>query len=348
MKFDERRFSQYLKEPGLELRAILIFGADEGLVRERAGSVARVIVDDLSDPFRVAELDAAQVASEPAQLVDEAAAISMTGGRRLIRLGPVGERLTGAFEVLLEQPTGDSVVVATAGELSAKSKIRKLFESAPNAAAVACYSDNAAALDGLIDSILGAHGLTIDGDAKAWLIQNLGADRMISRQELEKLATYMGTDSAGASRTVALHDAIACIGDSSAELFDQAGSATMRGDAAGMNRALGKAMEGGNSAVGILRLVARRIQRLHYVASAVENGARRDAAFKGLTPPAFSREANEMSSLLSRWTAPRLARALEIINEAEAMCKTTGMPTEAICARTLMQLAHAAKQAAPR
>lgn len=348
MKFDARRFDQYLKDPGPELRAVLIFGADEGLVRERAGSVARAIVDDLRDPFRVAELDAGAVASDPAQLVDEAAAISMTGGRRLIRVGPVGERLVGAFESLLGQTDGDSLVVATAGELGAKSKIRKLFEAASNAAAVACYSDNAGALDGLIESVLGAGGLSVDSDAKAWLIQNLGSDRMISRQELEKLVTYMGAEGAETTRVVQMDDAVACIGDSSAELFDQAGSATMRGDSAAMTRALGKAMEGGDSAVGILRLVARRIQRLHYVASAIESGARRDAAFKGLAPPAFSREANEMSALLSRWTAPRLARALELVNEAEAKCKTTGMPTEAICARTLMQLAHAAKQAQPR
>lgn len=343
MKFDARRFTQYLKEPSSEIRALLIFGADEGLVRERAGSVVRAIVEDVNDPFRVAELEAGAVASDPALLIDEAAAISMIGGRRLIRLSGVGDRLTAALESLLEAPPGDSLVVATAGELNARSKLRKLFESSPNAAAVACYSDNAAALDGLIESVLSARNLAIDTDAKSWLIQNLGSDRMISRQELEKLATYMGTGT-DAVRTVGLEDAVACIGDSSAELFDQAGSATMHGDAPGMIRALGKAMEGGNSAVGILRLVARRIQRLHYVASAVEGGARRDAAFKGLTPPAFSREANEMSLLLSRWTAPRLARALELVNEAEAKCKTTGMPTEAICARTLMQLAHAAKQ----
>ena len=345
MKFNTQRFSQYLQEPGSELQAMLIFGTDEGLVRERAGSAAQAIVEDLSDPFRVADLDAGVIASDPAQLADEAAAISMTGGRRLIRIGPVSDRLASAFESFFKQPAGDSVVVATAGELAAKSRIRKLFESTPTAAAIACYSDNLATLDSLIDSVLGPHNLSIDSDAKAWLLQNLGSDRMVSRQELEKLATYMGKEGADSVRVVGLDDALACVGDSSAELFDQAGRATMRGDAPAMARALGKAMESGDSAVGILRLVARRIQRLHYVASAVESGARRDAAFKGLTPPAFSREANEMSSLLSRWTAPRLARALELVNEAEARCKTTNMPTEAICARTLMQLAHAARQA---
>lgn len=348
MKFNDNSLRRYLDNPEPAVRAVLVFGPDEGLVRERAAAIAAVIVEDPADPFRVSNLDASDVVGDPASLADEAAALSMTGGRRLIRVHQVGERTRPAFEALFQAPPSDSLVIAVAGDLAPKSKLRGMFENARDAAAIACFSDNAESLDRLVEATLGGYGLTVSHDAKSWLVQHLGSDRMLSRQELEKLATYMGAGSEPDGSTdgsVEIEDAVACIGDSSAEMFDQAGVAAMRGDTQAMLGALTRALESGNSAVGILRLIGRRLQRLHFVASAVQAGGRQDAAFKGLKPPAFSREAAELAAFMPLWSPGRLIGAIELINEAEAQCKTTGMPAEAVCTRAMMRLAHAASQA---
>ena len=76
--------------PGLV--AALIYGPDQGLVRERADKLARTVVPDLSDPFRVADLDESALGADPARLADEAAALSMLGGRRVVRVRSVGKR----------------------------------------------------------------------------------------------------------------------------------------------------------------------------------------------------------------------------------------------------------------
>ena len=180
----------------------------------------------------------------------------------------------------------------------------------------------------------------VDTDARDYLRSHLGGDRVISRSELEKLAMYkMGDET-----SISLADARACIGDSSADLFDAVGAAAARGDLAGLSRALAKAGEAGESPIGMLRLTARRMQRLHLVARMTANGSQADAAFKALKPAAFSREASEMRMLLNRWNAPRLAAALEILLEAEAQCKTTGMPDRAICSRAMLRLAMVAQR----
>ncbi len=348
MKFNDNSLRRYLDNPEPAIRAVLVFGADEGLVRERAAAIAAVIVEDPADPFRVANLDASAVAADPASLVDEAAALSMTGGRRLIRVHQANERIGAAFEAFFQAPPNDSLVVAVAGDLAPRSKLRAMFETARDAAAIACFPDNAESLDKLVGTVLGNYGLAVSADAKSWLVQHLGSDRMVSRQELEKLATYMGAgdgSDAAVAGAVELEDAIACIGDSSAEMFDQAGAAAMRGDTQAMLSALIRALESGNSAVGILRLIARRLQRLHFVASTIQAGGRQEVAFKGLKPPAFSREAAELAALVPLWSPGRLAGALELINAAEAQCKTTGMPADALCTRAMMRLAHAASQA---
>ncbi|MGZ5989496.1 MAG: DNA polymerase III subunit delta, partial [Rhizomicrobium sp.] len=87
-----------LTHPPKELVAALIFGPDQGLVRERAETLIKAIVPDLKDPFLIADLDDGVLASDPARLFDEAAAISMLGGRRVVRVRGGGNSLAKLFE----------------------------------------------------------------------------------------------------------------------------------------------------------------------------------------------------------------------------------------------------------
>ena len=59
-----------------DVRAVLLYGPDAGLVRERADGLVRGVAGDLGDPFRVTELSPDEIAKEPARLFDEAAAIA--------------------------------------------------------------------------------------------------------------------------------------------------------------------------------------------------------------------------------------------------------------------------------
>jgi len=339
MKFTPAQLQKFVQQPDPALRAVLIYGSDEGLVRERAMVVASAIIDDPKDPFRTVELTAGDLSDDPARLADEAAAISMMGGRRLVRVTGAGDRLGKLFEGFLTDPPGDGFVLVTAGELTAKGSLVKAFEAAGCAGSLACFSDTQETLDSLIGQVLGGAGLEVAEDARAFLRSHLGGDRAVSRQELEKLALYkLGDDP-----VVTLDDARACVGDSSAELFDAAGRAAAVGDVAGLSRALSRAASAGESPIGMLRLTVRRLQRLHLVASLAERGTSLDSAFKALKPPAWRAEQSEMRQLLSKWSPAKLAAALDILLEAETLCKTTGMPDQAIAARAMLRLAGAAR-----
>ena len=50
---------------------VLIYGPDEGLVRERAHRISKQVVEDLSDPFNVVRPSLSQVIEEPSILLDE-------------------------------------------------------------------------------------------------------------------------------------------------------------------------------------------------------------------------------------------------------------------------------------
>ncbi|HRJ61497.1 MAG TPA: DNA polymerase III subunit delta, partial [Azospirillaceae bacterium] len=67
MKLQGRGVDAFLRKPDPAVRAAVIFGPDAGLARERAETLGKLICPDLTDPFRVAELAAADIARDPAR-----------------------------------------------------------------------------------------------------------------------------------------------------------------------------------------------------------------------------------------------------------------------------------------
>ena len=74
----------FVAKPNPAQPVVLVYGADAGLVRERAEALVRASVDDLNDPFSLVRLEGDQVASEPSRLVEEANTIPLFGGKRAV------------------------------------------------------------------------------------------------------------------------------------------------------------------------------------------------------------------------------------------------------------------------
>jgi DNA polymerase III subunit delta len=334
MKLDARSVAGFLKRPDPAIRAVLLYGPDAGLVKERAEILARTVVEDLSDPFRVVELSGDTVADDPARLADEAAAIAMTGGRRVVRIRDAGNDTTPAFDSFLGHPMGDALIVAEAGELDGRSVLRKLFEKVGNAAALACYRDEARDLGGIVRETLQRSNVKVDQDALAWLVDRLGSDRLVTRGEIEKLALYVGS-----GNTATLDDARALVGDSAEIGFDDLANAAAGGDLAGLERARTRLEAEGIPAIAQLRAVQRHFTRLHLCAGLIAAGRDEKGAMMALRPPVFWKEEAAFKAQLKRWSAARLSGALTRLLDAEIQCKSSGSPAELVAARCLMSLA---------
>ena len=337
MKIASGRVEGFIKAPDPGARAVLVYGPDTGLVRERVDRLTAGVVPDRHDPFRIAELTPARLKEDPARLADEAAAIALTGGRRVVVVRDASDSVTTAISAFLTDPKGDALVVLEGGELGPRSSLRKLFEGAANAAAIACYADDGGSLATVIQEELRSAGLTAEPDALAFLADNLGGDRRLTRAELGKLALYMG----GPGR-VRIEDATASVGDSAALSLDDLALATADGDHATAQRVLDRLLGEGNQPVSVLRSVARHFQRLHFAAGLMSEGRSAAQAMEALKPPVIFKAADRFRRQLGRWPADRLGKALEVLIEAEADCKTTGMPAAELTSRALMQLARAA------
>jgi DNA polymerase-3 subunit delta len=343
MKIAPGRADAFARKPDPAVRAVLLYGPDAGLVRERAEALIKAVAGSLDDPFRTREITLADLKDDPALLRDEANALSLMGGRRAVRLRNAGDGLASAFEELFADGAGfDALIVVEAGNLAPRSSLRVLFEESAGAAAVPCYLDDASTLTDVIESSLRQHGLSVAPDALGFLASQLGGDRMVTRSELDKLALY-----AAGRKTVTLEDAEACVGDSAERGIEDVAAAVAAGDQALLDRTYARVLHEGANPIGILRVVQRHFERLHLVAGKVAAGGNAEAAMKSLRPPVFFKAEPAFRAAVRQWPAPRLAQALELLLKAEIDCKTTGMPSELICGRVLMQVAAAARRAAP-
>jgi len=343
MKIDARSLARFMKQPDPACQAVLLFGEDSGLVRERAETIARTVVDDLSDPFRVADLTGETIADDPARLADEAAAMAMTGGRRVVRIRHVtpmvAKSIADAFETFLEDAAGNrkarelALIVVDAADLDGRSPLRKLFEAASNAAAIPCYRDEGDSLASVIRETLAQHKVRASSDALAWLASRLGGDRAVTRGETEKLALYVG-----AGNEATLEDARTIVGDSADIGLDDLVDAAAGGDAVALARAYDKLVAEGLPAIAILRAAQRHFMRLHLCAGMIAAGQDPDSAMMRLRPPVFWKQKDGFRAQLRRWPLERLSQALERLLDAEIACKSSGGIADALASRCLFEL----------
>ena len=333
MKIAAGRVAAFAKRPDPKVSVALIYGPDAGAVRETAAALMRAVLDDPNDPFRRADLGAPETARDPAKLVDEFGALSLTGGRRVVRLTEAGDSVTKAVEAVLDAP-GDALVIAEAGDLGPRSSLRKLCEKAANAAALPCYAADAATVVALAAELAAEAGKTVDRDASARLGDILPGDRMLARREIEKLILFAGD----ATRLTADHVG-AVVGDGIDPALDALADAVLNGQAAAADDTLDRLFAAGASAVGLLRVVQRQLLRLHEAGVHRRGGLDADGAMARLRPPVFFRQQGAFRGQMGRWPPAAATGALIRLAETEALVKRTGVPPETVCRQALLDLA---------
>ena len=335
VKIAPRQADAFAEAPDPAIRAVLVHGADQGLVCERADKLCRSVVEDIADPFRVAELDGAAVLKDPGLLYDEAASLALTGGRRVVRVRHAPERLAESFAEFLKTAAGEALIVAEAGELAASSKLRKVFEASKAAAAMACYRDEGRDLVRLVEDELRSHGLTADRDALGLMVSYLGGDRLLTRAEIAKLAVYMGD-----GRAVALLDVEAVMADGSFLSHERIVAAVLAGRPVELGTALDRAFAERENPVAIVNAVRRELQRLDLYLGLVGSGRSPDAALKAmrLDPRRQFRIVEPLKAAAGLWSPIACSAALDILLDADLLLKSTGYPDETLCRHALQRI----------
>ena len=329
---------RYVSNPPKGLMIALVYGPDAGLVQERAEKLLKSVVPDLTDPFNVSDLSEATVLEDPARLADEAAAISMMGGRRVVRLRGAGNDLADIVESFLDDPKGDALVVIEAGDLAKTAALRKLFDDHKTAAAIQCYPDSVRDLGDVVRDALRAEGISIQPEALEDAVSRLGSDRGVTRREIEKLVLYMH-----GQKQVSLEDVRAIMGDEAEARSEQACDAAGSGDLAGLDRELERLWASDTQPAQVLRSAMGHFQKLLQARESAARGESIDMVMKRLRPPVHFSRSLAFRNQAQRWSSDRLGEALDMLLEAEVLSRTTAVPAEAVTGRALMNIAAMAK-----
>ena len=331
----------FLNPPGPKVPAVLFYGTDAGLIFERAAKLAALLA--ARDNGEIIRLDDADLDTDPDRLAVELQTIPMFGGSKVVRV-TAGRRINAAaLQALLEGGTLAAALIVEAGNLKPTDAMRGLFEKSAQAAAVACYADEARDLEGVIAETLKAHGLGITSDAREMLVARMGADRAVSRGEVEKLALY-----ASGKREVDAADVEAIVGDASELAIDRTLNAAASGDAARAVAEFSRAVAAGESPQVLIIALQRHLQRLHRIRTDLDAGASFEDVIRQQRPPVHFKQKDALGLQCRIWSSPRLVQALARTSAAAKAARLSSSLEEAITEELLLTLAGAARPAAGR
>ncbi len=313
MRVEARSVAAFLSRP-LQVRGVLFHGDDEALVRARADQVTASIIGASDDPFRVAWL----FKDNHPRLAEEAAALSMTGGRRVVRVRDVAESIAPALLRAMALP-GDSLIVLESEALSKRSKLRAVTEESPDMAVIACYPAQGAELYATARHLFQERGVRISDEAIALFVSRAGPDTTTLRGEAEKLAVF-----AGAGNSVEAADILAAVGDQAGASLDDALFAATAGDLDAADRALETALESGAAAVAICRILLGHLTRLQSVVMAVAAGDSPGTAVRAMRPPVMFNRVAALTAAAAVWRRSDIDGALAAAVAAELACKQSG------------------------
>lgn len=320
------------------VRLYLFYGPDESGARALAERVERVMG---ADAERI-DLDGATLKDDPARLADEAAAFSLFGGARWIRVTG-GDECTPAVTALLEAPEDGNPAVLVAGALKPASALLKLALDHPAVRACQCYKAEGSDAVAIVTDIARMNGVRVSRDVATRIATAALSDRGVIAREIEKIALYLD---AAPDR---LREADVTTLDAIGAGLDEADlSALVNAVLSGNTQRLGEELDAafsGPGAIPALRAVAARLMALMRARAQVDAGQRPAGVVDAMGKALFYKEKEPFLGQLSRWSSPRLATALSRVFAAEQAIKAAKTAGDIIAEQEAYAIARAAQRA---
>ncbi|MEP3630397.1 MAG: DNA polymerase III subunit delta [Hyphomicrobiales bacterium] len=344
MQLKANEVERYIKNKAGFHPVILIYGPDQGLVSERTDAISRLALEGNDDPLSKLTLESDDIANDPGRLIDEANAVALFGGDKVIRVRLNGTRqITKSITAVLEEGSGQSLVLIEGGDLKKSNPVRSLIEKSKTAIAIPCYADDSRSLNMLLQEELQTNNVRISQDAQALLLSLIGQNRQTSRNEIQKLCLY-----AHDKGEITVDDVELLIGDASASLVDDTIDWVLLGQLQlGLKNFENSLVMGHNSFQTIIAL-QRHLTRLQLFSADIANGASvRDVVDRARPPIHFKRK-QAVSKQVTIWRGEMVKKALGYVQDAIAESRMKSALSDTIFRALLLKLGDAAKKRANR
>mgnify|MGYP001436040073 CR=1 FL=1 len=312
---------------------VLFYGPNEGLIRDNILKISETfkqekVVDEITINGKVID--------ENKHIIDEETrSFSMFSEQKLIYIENIKEKHLEFFENI-EFEDNKVLVIIKSENLNKNSKIRNFFEKHKKYAAIPCYDDDVRSIMKLISQFQLDNEIKFDSDIKNYLIQNLSTDRLISKNELEKILLIIDHKQ---NKEIKLENVQEILNDSSSNSLNIINEHVMYGKVNQVSKNLYKIFDEGTNAVAIIRSLLNYLVRVHKTQIEIKKTVNFDEAIKHLRPPIFWKDKDNFRNHCSKWPSRDILHYINRLLEAEFMCKSQSSLNNAICEKYILSIA---------
>lgn len=335
MKLSGAAATAYFGKPDPAAAGLLIFGQDAMRVALRRQEVIRALIGPEGEAeMRLTRIAAGVLRKDPAALMDAMKAQGFFPGPRVAFLEEATDTLAPLVTAALKDwRPGDAQLLVTAGGLTTKSALVKLFEAHPSARCIGIY-DDPPSREEIETTLRNAGLLQIDPPAMTDLLALArDLDPGDFRQTVEKIALYKYRDTAPLSPA----DVAACAPATIEAEADDVLHAVAEGRGAAIGPLM-RRLEGQGVLPVTLCIGAMRHFRILHAAACDPGGPA--AGVQRMRPPVFGPRRDRIIRQAGEWGIKRLEEALGLLVETDLTLRSSSRaPAMAVMERALIRLA---------
>lgn len=340
MKLSTRDAVSYFTNPDPKRTGLLIYGADAMRVAlKRQEVIAALLGPNAEEEMRLARMSGTEVRKDPAMLLDAIKSQGFFPGPRVAFVEDANDTIAQiVISALADWQAGDAQVIVTAGALKKTSKLRKEFETHPNAYAAALYDEPMSRAE-------------IENELKRAQLNTTGSDAMTAltdlarvlepgdfRQTLEKLALYKRNDPSPLSN----EDIANCAPATQDADLDDILNIVAEGKTKEIGPVMRRLKSQGVQPVGLCIGANRHFRMLFTIVS--DTGGISSGMGK-LRPPVFGPRRDRVQRQANRWSSDRVQTALSMITDTDLQLRSANQhaPTMELVERVLVRLSMLAR-----
>ncbi|MEM1315643.1 MAG: hypothetical protein AAGI51_13870 [Pseudomonadota bacterium] len=323
MRASARDAAAALRHPDPKIVGFLLHGADAAEVDAARAELVRRLIAAGGDGSELSWTDGPAARRDPGGLEAALRAGGLFGGRPVVAMTSATDGATEAVaQALAGLAPGGGVLVALAGALPARSKLRKLFEEGASLLSVPVDARPLSPAE--MKERLAEEGCRAVSDAgmEALAAAAASLDPAEMRGVLSLLALYM----LGRDAPVEPADVEACLPGLVQGDAEEVVAAVMERRPAAAADAMARAAARGATPVGVAMALGRRLRQLHALAVSPEGPA---AAAARLRPPVFGARRDRLVQAARDWSPQALEAGLAAVLDSELRLRASGGAPEA-------------------
>lgn len=329
MKVAPKDIDNFLKNIPKSIKAILLYGPDNGLVTLRTNYLVH-------SRKLVAEFNYDQVKNTPHIILNNFNSISLfdqkNSKEQIIKIECNNASINEAVSSFLKEHEFNGLLAFYTNELGTDSSLRRFFENDNNVAAIACYQDDQQSIIKIIQQSFRDKQINITADIVSILVNYIPiGDRMLIINEIEKICLFLADRKNLSKEDLSIY--LELQGEIS---FDKLCYDVSLKKIRNSDSLVDKLLNEGHNVIAITRMLIRHFYRILQVKELIENGRNEQQALASLSPPVFFKQLHDFNNSLKLWSISEIKDLLKQLTKIELQSKQYSSPSALLLKNILL------------